>query len=365
MQEFGIDLLQAVRWSVFKVNIDIPTGENALSIHSEKELVTISVKQILDEKIGLFCKCTTFQYSNDICGIVAFDETKDIIDFTGILTDICREVKRLLAVEIYIGVGRTTDILAHVRDCYNEAKSALAFKSMADIGNVIYINDVEPIKKNYVKLSEKCEKEFAEMIKSGQEDCLKENAATITGEIFGAKLHDSQRQLLIIDAFSAIYSLLKKYEIDPGAIFGEDVDFFEILAKINDETEFQNWLIDVGGKVFTNLNNDRRNTTQGFVQQAKRYILDNYTDPELSLEGVCAILHISPTYFSAVFKKETGQSYIGFLTEIRMQKAVELLNTTDEKTYVIAEKVGYAEPNYFGYVFKKQLGVSPAKFRTQ
>ena len=54
---------------------------------------------------------------------------------------------------------------------------------------------------------------------------------------------------------------------------------------------------------------------------------------------------------------------MGYLTDVRLAKAVELLETTDDKTYVIAEKVGYQEQNYFSYVFKKRFGVSPTKYR--
>ena len=64
-----------------------------------------------------------------------------------------------------------------------------------------------------------------------------------------------------------------------------------------------------------------------------------------------------------MFKKETGQTYVGYLTQLRLDKAVELLNTTDDKTYIIAQKVGYQEQNYFSYVFKKRFGVSPTRFR--
>ncbi len=52
-------------------------------------------------------------------------------------------------------------------------------------------------------------------------------------------------------------------------------------------------------------------------------------------------------------------SFVSYLTEVRLQHALSLLNTTDDKTYVIAGKVGYTEPNYFSYVFKKRFGVSP------
>ncbi|EFC95365.1 transcriptional regulator, AraC family [Hungatella hathewayi DSM 13479] len=111
------------------------------------------------------------------------------------------------------------------------------------------------------------------------------------------------------------------------------------------------------------INQERDMTTRQVIQQAKQYIMDNYQNPDLSVEMICRHLHMSPAYFSTMFKKETGQAYIAYLTEIRLNKAVELLNKTDDKTYVIASKVGYQEQNYFSYVFKKKFGVSPTKFR--
>ena len=80
---------------------------------------------------------------------------------------------------------------------------------------------------------------------------------------------------------------------------------------------------------------------------------------------MCNHLGLSAAYFSTVFKRETGLSFVTYLTDRRMEKALELLNTTDEKAYIISELVGYMEPNYFSYVFKKQFGVSPSKYRAQ
>ena len=111
------------------------------------------------------------------------------------------------------------------------------------------------------------------------------------------------------------------------------------------------------------LKEKRKSTTKTFVAKAQDYVNENYSDIDLNVDKICAYLGVSSAYFSTVFKKETGKSFTNFLTDIRMKQAVSLLDQ-DEKTYVVAEKVGYSDPNYFSYVFKKQFGISPSKYKT-
>lgn len=102
-----------------------------------------------------------------------------------------------------------------------------------------------------------------------------------------------------------------------------------------------------------------------YVASAKNYVRDNYDDVELSLDKICSGLGVSVSYFSSVFKKETGESFIGYLTEYRMKQASRLLLETDEKNYAVARKVGYEDANYFSYVFKKTFGMSPSRYRSE
>ena len=96
---------------------------------------------------------------------------------------------------------------------------------------------------------------------------------------------------------------------------------------------------------------------------AQEYVADHYADQDLSVDFICSYLGVSSAYFSTVFKKETGKTFVGYLTDYRMEKAERMLLETDEKTYIIAQEVGYSDPNYFSYVFKKQFGVSPSKYK--
>lgn len=74
---------------------------------------------------------------------------------------------------------------------------------------------------------------------------------------------------------------------------------------------------------------------------------------------------MTPTYFSGLFKKETGESFIEYLTKVCMEEAIRRLKDTDEKIYVIAEKTGYPSAGYFSHVFKKRFGFSPIQCRRE
>lgn len=112
---------------------------------------------------------------------------------------------------------------------------------------------------------------------------------------------------------------------------------------------------------------DSQATSQyaAIIQQARAYIDSHYIDAALSLPEVAAQASLSPSHFCTVFSQETGQTFKEYLTEIRIQRARELLRTTALKSAEIAEQIGYSDAHYFSYVFRKHAGQSPTEFRWQ
>ena len=90
--------------------------------------------------------------------------------------------------------------------------------------------------------------------------------------------------------------------------------------------------------------------------------MNNYSR-EISLDDVSRQVNISPYYFSKIFKEESGLNFIEYLTNIRIDKAKELLSETDMSIKEVCATCGYTDPNYFSRSFKKNVGVTPTEYK--
>ncbi|MEK3658815.1 response regulator [Paenibacillus sp. FSL F4-0236] len=83
----------------------------------------------------------------------------------------------------------------------------------------------------------------------------------------------------------------------------------------------------------------------------------------LSLKMIADELYMNPTYLGRLFKDDVGECFSSFLTKLRIQKAIELLNNVTLKVYEVSELVGFKDPAYFSLIFKKYMGMTPQEFQ--
>lgn len=96
----------------------------------------------------------------------------------------------------------------------------------------------------------------------------------------------------------------------------------------------------------------------------KQYIQEHFQEP-ITLDEVAGHIGMNSAYMSAFFKKETGQNFKNYLTELRLKEAVRLIHTTDMKSYELAKAVGYRDDRQFREKFREFYGMSPQNFRKQ
>ena len=101
------------------------------------------------------------------------------------------------------------------------------------------------------------------------------------------------------------------------------------------------------------------------IEKVKAFVRANYGDDQLSLQDAAEHVCVSPSHLSKVFSQETGQTFIEFIMETRIRKAMELLHSSNAKSYEIAYQVGYQDPHYFSNLFKKVTGMNIREFRKQ
>ena len=145
-------------------------------------------------------------------------------------------------------------------------------------------------------------------------------------------------------------------------IFGEDINFLEKIKKYETREEIEIWIKNITDWVIDYFNSKKNVRISREVEKGIEFIKTNYFE-DLTLKIVSDSVGLSEIHFSRIFIKHTGNSFTDFLTFIRIEKAKELMSSTDMKIYEIAAKVGYSSTEHFSRMFKKITGSSPNNYR--
>ena len=179
-------------------------------------------------------------------------------------------------------------------------------------------------------------------------------------------------------------------ELNPKFIFSDDKKNIIFISKINDMLEWINASNKIEPEIFKHLKCsviiEQANISTGIlsikneyikimnsVNEKKKfspmvlltikYIEDNYYSNDLNINDIAERLEVTSSYMSKLLKKETGLSFIDYLTNIRIKKAMYIMEDPTIKIYDVAELVGYSNQYYFSRAFKKVIGVSPKEHR--
>ena len=143
----------------------------------------------------------------------------------------------------------------------------------------------------------------------------------------------------------------------------ENIDYLNEITRCKNLSELSNILRTSIQRTIEEVQNHNLNKMGSLVKKVIDYIKENYHLNDISLSDISEKFFVSPSYLSRLFKKETGKNLSDFINEYRIEKAKQLLLTTDLKTYEVADRVGIPDPHYFSRLFKRYTGYSPSEYK--
>jgi two-component system response regulator YesN len=332
---------------------------------TEQELMRFAVYNIVEEIMGKQKGGIVFRSRDDkITTILSSDDLNSVYKSAQDLAEESRQcVEKFLKFTVTIGIGTPCSSLQEIAISYQRALDALDYRFLLGKNKVITIADLEGNAGSRAEIYPEWEKRLILAIKTGTG---KQVSGMIEEWVQNLKLSfiPMQRCYIYIQKVSvSLMNVLDELGEQELEMFVNPINPFAEMYTFKTLDEIELWLKDICKKVIICISAKRIDISKLKVVMAEAFIKDNYPNETLSLNDVCLHVRISPSYFGTVFKMHTGQTFVEYLTRIRVDKAMELLKYTSLKTYEIADKTGYRDPHYFSLIFKKNAGVSPTDYR--
>lgn len=264
--------------------------------------------------------------------------------------------------DIRIGIGNFYDSIFSINTSYEEALRVLEYNSLFSKSNIISFNEIMQKSDQTVNYPFSLLEKLEESVRSGDIFGIRDTIDQLVDHMKTENLSLFWIKNICYDTVNTISKeLLRKFKHFPllnkpymEKIYGSDINTFEDIVSIMKE---------ISEDVTNYLSVDRESYELRLLQKIIRYIRENYQDPDFSLQSIADSLQMSPAYLSQYFKKNTEQTISEYVTRLRMEKAKELLLTTDMGVNEIAYEVGYYSVPSFIRKFREKEKVTPGQFK--
>ncbi|GHH99037.1 helix-turn-helix domain-containing protein [Neobacillus kokaensis] len=272
-------------------------------------------------------------------------------------------VKEKTGYSVTIGIGNYYEDVRNLHFSYQEARYALKYKFFMGQDLVIHVDNNETFTNEYVLLPNQEVTALANKLMVADHTAVNNNMKNLFHKMSSYKNVDPEVLILQI---SEIAAMLARAAINGGANQKEIHtilrEYTSLIHYIENLPQLEQWLRDIIHRFLDLVANNHNDHTLKSIQKAMEYIEEHFLEA-ITLEKVASHVHLSPTYFSRIFKNATGSNFVEYITYLRIEKAKELLKDLNYTVYQIAFEVGYSNSHYFSRVFKTLVGKTPSDYR--
>ncbi len=280
-------------------------------------------------------------------------------------------MKNYTQLEYFGGIGSTVPRIRSLKQSFREADRAFAARFVEEANQIISQKEFEKsqmeegLKMQGVVQIGKSREMLQKFLSNGTREEVKAFSDAYISRIEEENIRSTMvRQYVVIDVCIVILSFCERIS-SANRLQEEAEELQKMMQKIHSLSEIKKYVVRLLNEAIELRDAESGRRYSDLIAAAKKEIENHYMTEEISLNTVAISVGMSPSYFSSIFSKEAGKTFVEYLTEVRIEKAKEFLMCSSMKTSEIGYEVGYKDPHYFSYIFKKVQGCSPKEYRAR
>ena len=337
--------------------------ENSLA--GDAELVRLAVDRIVREVLSERIACHVFNYNGRVAVLAMLRAEQSMSELLAVLDTAGAVVHDYLGATVTAGVGEPCRHLSCIPESAGQALAALNHWALFADSQVIYIRDLSPGDGAPLTMDPQALTQLSAAIRARHKPEITQRVREMMARLRGAQIPFGVFQTYMLEALTTVIQTARDMQAEISLSGGASGSLVRDFLEIRDLDEAESALIQLCESVADAIGVGRRESGMRVARQALELITRHIHEPTLSIERICEELKVSPAYFRALIRRETGQTFHQYLTGLRMNRAMELLVSTSLKTAEVALQSGLGDASYFSYSFKKHFGVSPSQVRKE
>lgn len=373
-EKLGLDIVaEAYNVLIFTMNCDEDfSGQRDEYSSWEAESLELLENFFAGHSSAMLFRSNIFSY-----GVLLKGQREAIEENTRACVD---EIRKILSRqdgrrEWFLAVGQSVERLSQIQKSYHTASRAFSQRYLYD-ENILYYDEMETMEHpgGQAETEDNAYLQKVDVnalnpaiLQKFLSNGLQEETENFVKDYFYAIGQEPMESLVfrnyvILNVRFSVISFIKGLGCDTNEM--ESADTEEVLAESGKNMESA---IAYAKKMISQAieirDQNSGNKNRSILKTAVDFIDSHYMDEEISLNTVANVANFSSNHFSALFSQNMGQTFIEYLTTLRMNKAKELLRCTGMRSSEIAGEIGYKDAHYFSYLFKKTQGMTPSDYR--
>lgn len=373
-EKLGLDIVaEAYNVLIFTMNCDEDfSGQRDEYSSWEAESLELLENFFAGHSSAMLFRSNIFSY-----GVLLKGQRETIEENTRACVD---EIRKILSRqdgrrEWFLAVGQSVDRLSQIQKSYHTASRAFSQRYLYD-ENILYYDEMETMEHpgGQAETEDNAYLQKVDVnalnpaiLQKFLSNGLQEETENFVKDYFYAIGQEPMESLVfrnyvILNVRFSVISFIKGLGCDTNEM--ESADTEEVLAESGKNMESA---IAYAKKMISQAieirDQNSGNKNRSILKTAVDFIDSHYMDEEISLNTVANVANVSSNHFSALFSQNMGQTFIEYLTTLRMNKAKGLLRCTGMRSSEIAGEIGYKDAHYFSYLFKKTQGMTPSDYR--